>query len=112
VEDEGTPPVGDERMRVVLFRAVRELLVNAAMHASARKISVRLRSDEGLLHITVQNDGSGFDAARIESDGYGLFGFREQIQHVAGRLRIDSKSGRGTTLELPPLILKSGALRT
>lgn len=111
VQDEGTPAVGDERMRVVLFRAVRELLVNAAMHASARKISVRLRYDQGLLHITVQDDGSGFDATRIESDGFGLFGLREQLQHVGGRLRIDSQSGRGTTVELTAPVLQGGALR-
>ncbi len=111
VEDVGTPAVGDERMRVVLFRAVRELLVNAAMHASARKISVRLRYDEGLLHITVQDDGSGFDATRIESDGFGLFGLREQLQHVGGSLRIDSQSGRGTTIELTAPILQGGARR-
>jgi PAS domain S-box-containing protein len=111
VADEGTPPVEDERMRVVLFRAVRELVVNAAAHSGARTIRVRLRSDETLLHIIVQDDGSGFDAALIDSDGYGLFGMREQMRHVGGDLRIDSTPGRGTTVELTAPLLTSRALR-
>jgi PAS domain S-box-containing protein len=110
VADDGTPLVEDERMRVVLFRAVRELLVNAAAHSGARTVRVRLRTDETLLHLIVQDDGSGFDATRIDSDGYGLFGMREQMRHVGGNLRIDSERGRGTTVELTAPLLKSRAL--
>ena len=111
VADEGTPSVEDERMRVVLFRAVRELLVNAAAHSGARTIRVRLRYDETLLHIVVQDDGSGFDATRIDSDGYGLFGVREQMRHVGGDLRIDSTLDRGTRVELTAPLPNGAALR-
>jgi signal transduction histidine kinase len=111
VADEGTPSVEDQRMRVVLFRAVRELLVNAAAHSGARTIRVTLRFDETVLHIVVQDDGSGFDATRIDSDGYGLFGVREQMRHVGGDLRVDSTLDRGTTVELTAPLPNGAALR-
>jgi signal transduction histidine kinase len=98
IDDEGIPAVADERMRVILYRAVRALLINVATHASARAALVRLRSDSLGLRITVEDDGTGFDPGTVALKGYGLFGIREQLRYIGGSMHIDSAPGRGTTV--------------
>jgi PAS domain S-box-containing protein len=100
IQDEGLPPVADERIRIILYRAVRELLVNAATHGGAREVLVRLAPLNDSLRITVEDDGSGFDTGDGRLGGYGLFGIREQLQYVGGDLDIDSARGRGTRVML------------
>ncbi|MFN0007893.1 MAG: PAS domain-containing protein [Planctomycetota bacterium] len=100
IEDEATPAVTDDRMRVMLFRAVRELLMNTATHARAHAACVHLDSVPGSFRIAVADDGAGFDPARVELGGYGLFGIGEQLKHVGGNMKVDSAPGRGTTVTL------------
>ena len=100
VEDGGTPAAIENRVRVILFRAVRELLMNTARHARAHDVHVRLGAEDGHLSIAVEDDGEGFDATRIAPQGSGLFGIREHLRHVGGSMRIDSMPERGTTVEL------------
>ena len=61
VTDEGSPAVDNEWTRIVLFRAVRELVVNAAIHANVREVWVALTGLDDLVRITVEDRGSGFD---------------------------------------------------
>ena len=100
IEDAGIPDLTDPHRRVILFRAVRELLLNAATHAQAGHATVKLTADGKRLHIVVADDGHGFDAAALDHEGYGLFGIREQLGHLGGKLKIDSAPGRGTSVSL------------
>ncbi len=100
IEDEGRTRVGDERIRVIFFRAVRELLVNAATHGRAREARVRLAANDGILCVTVEDEGIGFDTAGLGPGGHGLFGIREQLRYVGGDLDIHSERGRGTRVRL------------
>jgi PAS domain S-box-containing protein len=112
IEDQASPAVADERIRVVLFRAVRELVLNAATHAGAREARVWLGSEESLLRITVEDEGTGFDAAGVDSRGHGLFGIREQLKHLGGSMHIDSAPGRGTTVALTVPLATGGTAST
>ena len=94
-----TPSPGE--LSVLLFRIVRELLVNVAKHAGAREARVRLRCDASAIRIEVIDDGVGFDAAEAlvpqgRSDGFGLFSIRDRLRFIGGRLELDSALGRGT----------------
>ncbi len=100
VEEVESPAPLDERMRAILFRAVRELVHNCARHACANEVRVQLRTLDGRQYVRVEDDGSGFDSERVELVGYGLFGIREQLKHVGGSLQIDSGPGRGTRVTL------------
>lgn len=53
------------------------------------------------MSLTVQDDGSGFDAARVR--GLGLLGMQERVAHLGGVFGVKSAPGQGTTLlvELP-----------
>lgn len=108
IEDDGSPPMVDYRLRVILFRAVRELLVNVATHASAREASVRISSEGRLLRLVVADEGTGFDAEEARLEGYGLFGIREHMRYVGGSVNIDSVPGRGTIVTLTAPIAPVG----
>jgi signal transduction histidine kinase len=79
---------------------VSELLVNVAKHAHATSASVRIRTGERLLTITVADDGHG---GADPSDGTGLRGLQRRLAAFDGTLAIDSPPGGPTaiTLELP-----------
>jgi PAS domain S-box-containing protein len=100
VEDDGSPAIADERIRVILFRAVRELLINTATHAHVSDVSVKLARQDGLMRITVADAGAGFDTTNVDGRGYGLFGIREQLKHVDWNVAVVSAPGQGTTVTL------------
>jgi signal transduction histidine kinase len=87
----------------VMFQAVRELLSNAARHAGATQLTVRMARARGELRVSVEDDGVGFDpspAAPGEGGGFGLAGVRERLGYVGGRLQIDSAPARGARCEI------------
>lgn len=100
IEDEASPAIADERVRIILFRAVRELLINVATHSGVRLVHVHLGRRGERVCITVSDEGSGFNVADLERRGRGLFGIRQQLAYVDGEMHVDSSPGRGTTVIL------------
>jgi hypothetical protein len=92
VTDDGPP---DLATRSALYFTGSEALTNAARHARARKIEVRLVCDDRTCVLEVADDGvGGADAGR----GTGLIGIRDRLAAVNGRLEIESNPGTGTRL--------------
>jgi PAS domain S-box-containing protein len=89
-----------ERIRVLLFRAVRELLINVAKHAGARRTRVRLERGEHAIRIAVEDDGQAFDPRFVGSRGLGLSAIRERLSHLGGEMGITSSAGKGTCVTL------------
>ena len=101
--DEPKPVV--EQVRCMLYRAVRELLVNVAKHADARTVSIQVERDERNIRITVHDDGKGFDPSvlahgRGREGGFGIFSVRERLTHMGGQFTLDSARGSGTMVTL------------
>jgi signal transduction histidine kinase len=90
-----------EEHKTCIYRIVQEALNNSARHAQASTVQVAVRAEPGKILLTVQDDGSGFDAHRVR--GLGLLGMEERVRHLGGLFEIDSQPGRGTSLrvELP-----------
>lgn len=82
--------------RTCIYRLVQEALHNCARHAHANQVEVAVQRGPRGLSVTVQDDGVGFNPA-LEK-GLGLLGMEERIQHLGGRLSIESAPGAGTTL--------------
>jgi PAS domain S-box-containing protein len=105
VEQDHRPRVLHEHLKLVLFRAVRELLVNAAKHAHTRDVRVGLSHPEGFVKLVVADRGEGFDVmdASRARKGLGLFSLRERIESMGGAVEIHSKPNEGTrvTLRIP-----------
>ena len=93
----------DRATGVHLLRAIQEALTNARKHSGAKELAVRLDQDGTRAHITITDDGQGFDAGRV-GDGsgahFGLVFMRERMEQVGGRLKITSAAGGGTALQL------------
>jgi signal transduction histidine kinase/ligand-binding sensor domain-containing protein len=86
---------------LALFRIVQEALGNAAKHAAARRITVRLTRSESVVTLTVSDDGVGFDASRFASGGgLGLIMMRERAGQLNGTFEFESAPTRGTTLRV------------
>ncbi|MCX5807862.1 MAG: PAS domain S-box protein [Proteobacteria bacterium] len=114
--DNHPKPVSDE-IRVFLFTAVRELLVNVAKHAGAQKVKVTVRRIGDTISIHVADDGVGFSVSRMNSyldknKGFGLFSIRERLSHLGGQMDIRSQRGRSARIclvaPLAPEIKKRG----
>jgi PAS domain S-box-containing protein len=107
VEGEADPVKLDEHIRFVLFRAVRELLINAARHAQTDQARVRFCWQPERVRLEVEDRGKGFDLSQFstysEAPGFGLFSIRERMDNLGGRFDIHSAPGEGTrvTLEVP-----------
>ncbi len=89
----------------LLFRIVRELLMNASKYAKTHRAVVRLEQRDDRLEITVADEGVGFEPAKVidrEADhhGFGLFSIREQVERLKGEMRIDAAPGRGTRVQI------------
>lgn len=89
-----------ERIRVLLFRAVRELLINVAKHAGASRTRVQLQRGEHAIRIAVEDDGQAFDPRMVGSRGLGLSTIRERLSHLGGEVIITSAVGKGTCVTL------------
>ena len=92
-------------VETALYRVVQEALTNAARHAQANRVRIRLEREESTVAGFIEDDGQGFDveevAGRETSErGAGLLGIRERVASLGGRFRIQSRPGQGTRLSL------------
>jgi len=107
-EDDLKPkPLADETI-ILLYQAVRELLINVTRHAKAKNARVSIERDYKHVHIQVEDDGIGFDTAKInpyqtKTSGFGLFSIHERLKFLGGEFKLTSKPGAGTraTLVVP-----------
>jgi two-component system sensor histidine kinase UhpB len=82
-----------------LYRVCQESLHNIARHAQARQVVVTLSSTAEEMHLTVRDDGRGFDMSRdIGNLGIGLPGADERLRLLCGSLIVQSEAGAGTTV--------------
>ena len=86
-------------LEVALYRIVQEALNNAAKHGQARRAVVEVVEDASAIHLTVRDDGAGFDPAQA-TKGFGLLGMRERVGLLEGSLQIESAPGGGTTVRV------------
>ena len=85
----------------LILSLARELLTNAAKHADARHVRVRVRRQDQQVVLEVSDDGRGMDRRRRTtalSEGHvGLASSAERVEALAGTFEVDSRPGRGTT---------------
>ena len=77
------------------YFVIAEALTNSAKHAGSCHTWVRLRGGRRFLVVVVGDDGRG----GADAKGSGLAGLRARVEALDGRLRVTSRSGRGTVLE-------------
>jgi len=106
VEQSGQSKSLTNHTNVLLYRSVRELLINAAKHAWAKAVKINLCWSNDKVEITVEDDGTGFNPDDLDRTqvghptGFGLFSIRERLIHFGGSLDIQSCKGKGTRITL------------
>jgi signal transduction histidine kinase len=94
VHVEGRLPGGVE---VAVYYVVSEMLTNTAKHAQASAVYVDVTRADGVLHISVRDDGvGGADPAR----GSGLVGLRDRVEALGGTIAFQSAKGTGTAVNV------------
>ena len=89
----------DGDVQTLVFRVAQEALNNAAKHAQAKEVLLRVVARGGLLQLQVADDGRGCDPdAMLRSGGSGLGGMRERLRLYGGALELHSAPGEGTRL--------------
>lgn len=106
----GEPDLNDT-VKMILYRSVRELIINILKHADTKKAQVTLSVFEDQFVISVEDSGKGFDTQilnAVDRSGFGVFSILERIKALGGDVEIDSKAGKGTnTMLLVPISEKA-----
>ncbi len=95
----------DEKMSILIFQCVRELLSNVVKHAQAKEAALSTGSNEAEFWVTVEDQGSGFDPDKIGSagtgkNGLGLFSIQERLGCQGGYMDVDAAPGKGCRVTL------------
>lgn len=102
----GSEPELKSVISLTVFRIVQEALSNVAKHARANNAVTQLEFLEKNLKLYVYDDGIGFDTAKLNdrnediTSGFGLVSMRERVELLGGDMRISSKPGKGTRLNI------------
>lgn len=88
---------------MMLYRVVRELLLNTIRHAQTDSAKIRRHSENGSLVVRVEDDGVGFDSSSASHGSLGLLLSGERARMLGGTLTVDSAEGQGTrvTIAIP-----------
>lgn len=84
-----------------IYRVVQESISNVSKHAQANRIWIDLGLHEGALHLSVRDNGKGFDPEEVKGKrSLGLVSMRERAALIGGTIRISSVRGEGTDISL------------
>jgi signal transduction histidine kinase len=87
------------REREAVVRIASEAVANAAKHSGAETLRLYLERLEAGIRLQVTDDGEGFDQEEPKG-GFGLVTMKDRAEALGGKLRVDSRRGSGTKVEL------------
>jgi signal transduction histidine kinase len=96
----------DPQFEIVLYRVFQEALTNAAKHARAGRVDVRLTYSHPNVILVITDDGRGFDQGEIMGPGMrprrgiGLISMKERVAAAGGTIDVRSAPGRGTAIRV------------
>jgi PAS domain S-box-containing protein len=93
-----------EPIRILLYKAIREMLFNIVKHAEVNHARVAVVREPSHVEVLVQDHGKGFDAQAVldskSGQGLGLFSIRERVNLLDGQLDVESLPGEGSEFRL------------
>jgi PAS domain S-box-containing protein len=99
VQEDSVP----DALKITVYRVLQEAMNNVARHSRATELSLSLKEEDGRLHLTIRDNGVGFDTAPGAPQegldrGLGLASMKERTELSSGRFAIESRPGVGTTI--------------
>lgn len=105
--DDAEKPLSED-VSVLLFQAVRELVMNIIKHAEARSLKISIQRVKRMIVLIIADDGKGFESTEVNPTSFGLFSVRERLNHLGGTFEIESRLGQGTTMVLKAPLYSAG----
>jgi CheY-like chemotaxis protein len=104
VEVDGQVDDMAQPIRILLYKAIREMLFNIVKHAEVDHAFVAVTRKADHVEVVVQDHGKGFDVEAVLDNksgrGLGLFSIRERLNLLGGRLEVESTQGKGSRFRL------------
>ena len=95
------PEMLPKDITLCLFRIAQETLRNAVKHSQASHVRVIVQRSRKVVHLTVTDDGCGFDVKSASfAEGLGFVSIRERLRSVGGAVEISSQRAHGTRIEV------------
>jgi len=88
------------RIREQIYLIGREALSNALRHSNATNVESEIEYLPGKLRVVVRDNGSGIDQHLLRNSHWGLSGMRDRARSIGAQLKIWSKRGAGTEVEI------------
>lgn len=79
---------------------VKEALNNIRKHANAKQVDLRMKKIDDSLHISIEDNGTGFDQDKSTENRYGLRIMRERAEEIGAQINIQTEIGVGTRIDL------------
>ena len=87
----------ESTQRLMIYRIIQELLINALKHANATDILVQITRQEDEIIILVEDDGDGYVKGKVRK-GMGTSNIESRVQFLKGILQVDTSPGKGTSV--------------
>ncbi|KFF12030.1 membrane protein [Chryseobacterium soli] len=90
-----------EEKQLILYRIIQELVNNAIKHAHTSEIIIQISEEENVVHLTVEDNGKGFDHTKLDvRKTAGFHNIESRVQFLKGTMNITSELNIGTSIEL------------
>ena len=86
-------------VNTAIYRIVQESLTNICKHAQATSVSVGLLAHTGMIHLSIEDNGKGFNPTQ-NTTGFGLQGMRERAVALGAQLHLHSQLGTGCCISV------------
>lgn len=83
-----------------VYRIVQELINNIVKHSKSTQAIVQLTQQNGLLCISIEDNGIGFNSDKMQSDGIGLVSLRSRVRAMNGKIELNASEKNGVTAYL------------
>ena len=87
------------KAKIHIYRILQESLQNIYKHANANKLEIEFQQKNNLISLTIKDDGDGFDINKAK-EGIGLKNIKSRVNEINGKLYIDTKKNKGTTIKI------------
>lgn len=95
----GLEQLSNNTIQLMIYRIIQELATNVVRHAAATEMLVQVTLEDGLLLVTVEDNGTGFDTTAAYT-GAGLANVRARVDYLNGKTEIISRKNTGTVINI------------
>ena len=91
----------ENTIKTSIYRIIQELVNNILKHAGATNALVQIIWREGVIYITVEDNGTGFNTADVTmANGIGFKNTSSRVNYLKGKMDVQSAPGQGTSVHI------------